>query len=293
MTKISPYRRVFFSPGALEAGEVSRHLRAFAKDLSSSTSPEADLDLVVVMASEVLRDPRCLPAWVGVKTVYLLITDLPEPAVLRFPTIFGLHKPDQRMHVTRDPGAVRRMLISLARDHTWEGIVDAYVLPGRLVAVLGDFRILEVPQARLPVVRKLDADRFAGFEIDHSGSFLHWADGDVHLGPSQMLQAVDPMHLADVEIERYRRSKISSALALMRESAQLRQTDILGLSERHVRRLEKEESRLTVPAAERYAESLNLSLSEFLRELSRTISELRDDAEAHDQVSQSTDVGAG
>jgi transcriptional regulator with XRE-family HTH domain len=86
------------------------------------------------------------------------------------------------------------------------------------------------------------------------------------------------MHLADVEIRRYATSKISTALLTIREGAGLRQHDIDGLSERQVRRLEKEESRLTAEAARNYASSLGCSLDEFLAGLGRRITELRDAA---------------
>jgi hypothetical protein len=239
--------------------------------------PEAPEDLVVASASEILSDGReGLPAWVGSETRYLVLVDVPEPAVLRLPTILAVHKPDQRMHVTRDPRAIPRLLIALHRDHAWEGIVDAYVVGGGLVTVLGDLSTRTFPRAALPRVSGLDCDDFEAFEIDDSGSFLYWPAADAHLGPSQMLQAVDPMALADVEIERYAREKMSLVLLDMRQERGLRQVDIPGLSERHVRRLEKEGARLTVEAAERYAAAFGQSLTELLDEVSQRVGRLAD-----------------
>ena len=85
------------------------------------------------------------------------------------------------------------------------------------------------------------------------------------------------MHLADVEIRRYEMENVSQALRDMRHDRQLKQTEIPGLSERHVRRLEKEETRLTVDAASKFASALELTLSEFLDELSERITALRED----------------
>lgn len=84
------------------------------------------------------------------------------------------------------------------------------------------------------------------------------------------------MYLADVEISRYAKDKTSLVLLDLREEHGLTQAEIDGLSERQVRRLEKEESRLTVDASRKYANALNLPLSEFLRVLASRISELRD-----------------
>lgn len=269
------FRRWFISPEAREVAGLSDALRAFLKDLPEELESSVEQDLVVSTAEEVLSGSE-LPTWRGLETRYLILMDVPESAVLRLPTLLGLHKPDQRMHVTRDPEVIKRVLLSFARDQAWEAILDAYVLGDRLVVVLGDFRVAEFPVERIPGLGARPGPNLADFEIDSSGSFLHWPSLDLHLGASQLLQAVDPMHLADVEIRRYATSKISTALLTIREEAGLRQTDIEGLSERQVRRLEKEESRFTAEAAGSYASALRCSLDEFLGRLSRQVTELRD-----------------
>lgn len=178
--------------------------------------------------------------------------------------------------MTRDAAVVKRVLLSFARDEGWEAILNAYALGDQLVVVLGDFRMAEFPGERIPGLGERLAPSLSEFEVDSSGSFLYWPSLDLHLGASQLLQAVDPMHLADVEIRRYATSKISTALLTIREEADLRQSDIDGLSERQVRRLEKEESRFTGEAAKSYASALGCSLDEFLTRLSRRITELTD-----------------
>ena len=135
-------------------------------------------------------------------------------------------------------------------------------------------RVWKFSVGRLPKVGRFEPAVVRRFEIDSSGSYLHWPDGDVHMGPSQMLQAVDPMHLADVEIRRYEMENVSLALRDMRHDRHLKQTEIPGLSERHVRRLEKEEVRLTVDAANKFADAFELTLSEFRDELSGRITGL-------------------
>ena len=114
------------------------------------------------------------------------------------------------------------------------------------MVVLGDMSVWKFPVRRLPKVRRFEPAVVRRFEIDSAGSFLHWPDRDVHMGPSQVLQAVDPLHLADVEIRRYEMENVSQALLDMRHDPQLKQTEIPGLSERRVRRSEREKIRLTV-----------------------------------------------
>lgn len=278
-----PFRFVHFSTGIREAGLPAGDVAEAVEDLirqPEPVEPEADQDLVVAFGSELIECGHgVLPSWAGAETKYLLLADIPEPAVLRFPTILRVHKPDRRIHISRDRGVVKRLAISLLRDQPWEGIVDAYVLDQALVVVLGDFTIREFPQDRLPVVCELPAADFRNFDIHTSGSYLFWPAADVHMGPSQMLQAVDPMYLTEIEIERYAMEKVSVALRQMREERGLTQGEIAGLSERHVRRLENEEFRLTVDAAESYAETFGASLDEFLDDLSGRVSALRDESE--------------
>ena len=227
-------------------------------------------------ASELIGPKRVtLPNWVDTETRYLVVLDVPEQAVLRLASALRLHKPDQRLQVCRDPLVVKRLVIAFKRPAPWEGILDAYVLEDSLVVVLGDMSVREFPIRRLPQVRRFEPAVLSHFVIDSAGSYLYWPDRDVHMGPSQMLQAVDPMYLADVEIRRYEMEKISLALLDMRNDLQLKQTEILGLSERHVRRLEREETRLTVDAATKFATAFGLTLSGFLDELSGRITALR------------------
>ena len=276
MSDTRPFSRVHLSNrtmGFLPPGPLRRR----ARELIDSEDPDVGRSLVIESASRLLTGGGPdLPDWVDSETRFLVVADVAEPALLRLPAVLGLHKPHLRLHVSRDPGVVKRLVLAQSRSEPWEGIVDAYVFRNSLVVVLGDMTIREFPKQRLPKVGRMTQESFEAFEIEEFGSFLHWASGDVHLGASQLLQAVDPMYLTDVEIRRYAREKVSLALADMRGERGMKQTEIGGLSERHVRRLEKEEVRLTVDAAEKFAAAFELDLSEFLAELSRRLTALGD-----------------
>lgn len=276
MSEASPFRHIFFH-GTVEDCLPDAELRCLARQLSATTCTGPGPTLVVARASELLRPDRVtLPDWVDTETRYLVVLDVPEQTVLRLASILRLHKPDRRLHVCRDPSVVKRFVIALTRPVPWEGILDAYVLEDALVVVLGDMTVREFPIGRLPRVRRLEPAVVGRFAIDSAGSYLYWPDRDVHMGPSQMLQAVDPAYLSDVEIRRYQMENVSQALLDMRKDRQLKQTDIPGLSGRHVRRLEREAARLTVDAATSFAGAFGLTLSGFLDELSERISALRE-----------------
>ncbi len=274
MSDARPFSRIAFC-GKVKDCLPDTKFRSLATQLSATTHPGSAPGVVVALASELIGPDRVgLPGWVDTDTRYLVVVDVPEQAVLRLPSILRLHKPDQRLQLCRDPTVVMRLVIALKRPAPWEGILDAYVLEESLVVVLGDMSVKEFPIERLPQIKRFEPEMLEHFEIDSAGSYLYWPDRDVHMGPSQMLQAVDPMHLADVEIRRYEMERVSLALLDMRKNRQLRQAEIPGLSERHVRRLEKEEVRLTVDAATRFASAFALTLPEFLDELSQRLTAL-------------------
>jgi len=275
MSDARPFSHIDFL-GTVEDCLPDAGFRSLARQLSAATHTGAEPSLLVAQASELIGARRLsLPNWVDTETRYLVVLDVPEQEVLRLASALRLHKPDRRLRVSRDPLIVKRLIIALKRPAPWEGILDAYVLEDSLVVVLGDMSVRQIPIRRLPRVGEFEPAEFRRFEIDSAGSYLYWPHHDVHMGPSQMLQAVDPMYLADVEIRRYEMARVSLALLDMRNDRQLKQTEIPGLSERHVRRLEREQIRLTVKAAARFASAFGLTQSEFLDELSDRITALR------------------
>lgn len=276
MSDAGPFSHIFFS-GTVEDCLPDAEFRSLARQLAAATQTGPAPGLVVARASELIgRDRLKLPDWLDTETRYLVVMDVPEQAALHLASVLRLHKPDQRLRVCRDPSVVKRLVIALKRPAPWEGILDAYMLEDSLVVILGDMTIRKFPVGKLPKVACFPSAVLNNFEIDSSGSFLYWPDRNVHMGPSQMLQAVDPMYLAEVEIRRYEMENVSQALEDMRNDRQLKQAEILGLSERHVRRLEKEKARLTVYAATKFSSAFGLSLSGFLDELSARITALRE-----------------
>lgn len=274
MDEIRRFDRIAFHGSVVEY--LPKALKSEAAVLESVVADDTGLSLVVARASEILSTaPWTLPSWVDTGTQHLVVLDVPEQTIPRLVTILRLHKPDQRLHISRDPKVAKRVVLALSRSAPWEGIVDAYVISDLLCVLLGDMTVREFPKKELPGLRNVSRKVFEHFTIDSAGSFLHWPDLDLHMGPSQMLQAVDPAYLADVEIERYAMENVSQALYDMRVERGLRQADIDGLSDRHVRRLENEQTRLSVDAAETYARVFGQDLGELLDELSKRVTVLR------------------
>lgn len=228
----------------------------------------------VVAASEMLRPiPSKLPTLnARAETRYLVLIDAPEPALVRLPRVLGLNRPEYRLHQTRDAGALRRLLVALAREEPMLGIVDAYVTGADLHVLTGDFEFRCFPMGRIPALSRLASAHRSRFTLDEDGSYLHWPAGDVHLGVSQILQEVDPAFMGDVAIRRSEHDRLGPALRAIREERGLRQSDITGIGERQVHRLETGVSRLRYASAQKFAKAFRMTASALLTELAQRAS---------------------
>jgi hypothetical protein len=260
----------YLSPAALAGAELPPALRKVARRLAADGSAGLVAPVVAAYGSEIADGAVRLPAWAGGSdTRFLLVLDVPDAVVPRVFSALDLRRPDRRVHLTRDPGAVRRLVVSAVRVDPALGIVDAVLWRGTLHLVTGDLRFRAFPADRLPVVGTLPEAERARFTIGADGSRLHWDAGDVDLGVSQILQEADPMYLADVAIERNSADRTGTALRRLREERGLRQVDIPGLSERQVRRIEDGISRLRMATTETFAAAFGMSVRELLDAVAR------------------------
>ncbi|HEV3051803.1 MAG TPA: DUF2442 domain-containing protein [Longimicrobium sp.] len=253
--------------------KLPRHIRAAIAGVNAQALKEP---VAVLCASELLASGRNnLPAWSSAsETRYLLIADVPEPALVRLPRILGVRRPDYRMYVTRDAGTIHRLIIGLSRRQPVLGIVDAYPLGGEFHVLTADFELRCFPIRKLPILARLGAADLAQFSVDEDGSYLHWPAHDLHIGVSQLLQEVDPAFMADVAMERNEYDNTGVALRAMREERSLKQSEIPGISARQVSRVEAGVSRLRYSAAQKFAAAFGMETGALLDQLGRRASAL-------------------
>jgi hypothetical protein len=267
----------FISAKLQTAAALSAPLKRVARQIGARGGAGLTAPVIAGFASEfILPMPGDrLPRRRGASTRYLAVIDVPEPALMRLPGVLELRRPEYRLHVTRDVGVVRRLLVSSLREDARLGVVDAYVLGDSLVVLTGDFELRSFPIVRVPALASIPPAERSAFEVDADGSFLHWPAHDLHLGVSQLLQAADPAFLVDIEIERNSNDFSGRALRTIREERGLRQADVPGLSERQVRRIEDGVSRLRPASARSFADALEMTVAELLAEIGRRATRLR------------------
>ncbi|HET7274103.1 MAG TPA: helix-turn-helix transcriptional regulator [Longimicrobiaceae bacterium] len=275
---------MYFSPAIRESPDIRLNLwRAVDSTQPRLEDESAEFPVIFVAASDILGGEVWRPPLSAMtsESRYVIIADVPIPALARLSSVFDLRRPDQRMHVTKDHLAIKRLLIARCRVNPMEGIGDAYLLGKSLTLLLGDVTIRSFPVSKIPVLHGMNWDDISNFEIDEDGSFLLWPEADLHLGVSQLLQAVDPSYLADIEVRRFPASAaIGEMVSEIRDLKGLRQRDIDGMSERHVRRIEQGVARLTGDTAARLARAFDIELHEFLAQVSQAATASRTPAES-------------
>jgi hypothetical protein len=112
--------------------------------------------------------------------------------------------------------------------------------------------------------------------MDEDGSYLHWPGPDIHIDLDAIRVAKDPSALTEAIVEKARHdNRYGAAIAVVRLAAGLKQSDIEGLSERQVRRIEKGEG-TTSEALRLLAAAHCMKLDDYFKAVAENVS----DAEA-------------
>ncbi len=145
-------------------------------------------------------------------------------------------------------------------------IVDAR-LDGRLLTVTDaelQRHVIDVDRVR--PLKTMTASELAAFTIQRNGRYLSWSDGDVEMTLQGLRQASDEAYRALTGVEDLKRATgYGQAIRRVREHYQVRQSDVPGLSERQLRRLETGVTAPTLDAMQALADRLGLPLKEFLQ----------------------------
>jgi hypothetical protein len=222
-----------------------------------------------------IPDDSVARQWEGADTKYLLFLEtLPVEAVAsRLPRL-NIRNP-HRLHVTAEHDVrsiaelVYRLLSGMAKESGAPAIVDAWVENEQLVLLSPSFDRLSVPLEKLARFIGTAESKIKSLEIDEDGRFLHWPHADVHLGWRQLEQIIDPASaLGDKQKTAEFNHSYGAAIRSLREATGLKQSDIAGVTDRHLRRVEHGELPASKAMLEALAEAHGRSLEDYLKELS-------------------------
>jgi len=185
-----------------------------------------------------------------------------------------LHRADLRTlkytHIHREHGLPRRVLNAWKLGCQDLLIADAIALEDRLIVLSCDLNRIEVPWSSISVLARMKREGRARFHIASDGSYLHWPEGDIHLGIEAFREAVDPVFREKaLRHEQISLEQFGLAVTVLRERHGVRQGAVPGLSSRQVRRIERGEGFPRVSTLEKLAQAHGLSLNEYLERLAQ------------------------
>lgn len=158
--------------------------------------------------------------------------------------------------------AAAKLVSKMNREHKLQA--NATVAGDRLIVISCEPMTYELGFDQIPALSKLPASERCNFEIAQDGSFIWWPSRDIHLDLDAIRSVVDPGWRR--KSERLRRAHgraYGAAIATMRRERGLKQTEVPGISERQLRRIEQSGA-VSVRTLKQLAEAHHVSLEDYM-----------------------------
>jgi hypothetical protein len=187
----------------------------------------------------------------------------------------------RNMLVHSDSSTPHRVLSAWLRNAQTELVAEAKVMGDRLIVVSCEPKTYEVRFDQMPALKKVQPQHRKSLELAEDGSFIHWPSADIHLDLDAIRAVIDPKWRK--KSERLREShgrEYGAAIAALRRDHGLRQTDIAGVSERQLRRIE-ESGAVSVRTLEILARAHKMTLPHYMDAVARRLRASISDATAN------------
>jgi hypothetical protein len=181
----------------------------------------------------------------------------------------------RNMLVHSDSRVPRRVLAAWQHNAQAELIANATVADARLILISCEPKTYEVGFDQIPALKKMAPSERRNFEIAEDGSFIWWPSADIHLDLDAIKSVVDPVWRR--KSERLRRThgrEYGAAIAALRKERGLKQTEVPGISERQLRRIEQSGA-VSVRTLKQLAEAYGMALEDYLNAVASKIQHSR------------------
>jgi Helix-turn-helix len=134
--------------------------------------------------------------------------------------------------------------------------------------------IWTIPFEVMPALQKIPPDQRQHFELDSDGSFLYWESTDTHIDLESLRASIDPELKAKLNAEKVLHDKrFGKAIASVRKSLKLKQTDIGTVSAKQISRIEKG-ARPKLETLKLLAQAHGLEINDYLEKVAQAIAAL-------------------
>jgi hypothetical protein len=179
-------------------------------------------------------------------------------------------RPFNMPYVAPDFSALRRLIQARVQGAEDQLIASASVDAGELFVWSCEPKLYRCAVNKLTSLAALSEAQQKDVQVSATGTRLHWDAGDIDLTLDAIRDLIDPeYHKAQKASWRKEAVRYGKAVARLRRDFKLKQSDIKGLSERQVRRLEEGDSVPQLATLEKLAKAHEMDLSEYLERLAR------------------------
>lgn len=177
--------------------------------------------------------------------------------------------------VHSDTQVLPRILNAYSIEAEQELIADARIINHQLIVLNCAGNTYDVPFADLETIGIQTESDIRNFTIEEDGSYLYWPTADIHLDIQSIREMTDDIFKEKAKIERLQSDKtFGQAIATFRKQHNLKQSDIQGLSTRHIRRIEKGANTKTT-SLKHFAQAHNLTLNAYLNALANLMQTIK------------------
>ena len=153
-------------------------------------------------------------------------------------------------------------------------IANATVMGNSLLVFSCAMEKLEISFDVLPILKTIQIADRGNFNISEEGSYLHWPKLDIHLDLDALRYAIDPNIKRQFDAYKLTHDQLfGKAIAALRKQYKLRQSDIMGLSERQVSRIEKGEG-TKVETLNLFAQAHKMELNDYLEAVANLMEDI-------------------
>ena len=158
----------------------------------------------------------------------------------------------------------------------WEAqdqlIANATQIGDRLLVVSCALEKIEVAFNDLPSLKVIPEEERGNFILAEEGSYLYWPQSDIHLDLEALRYVVDPAVKMRMDTEKLMHDQqFGKAIARLRKEHHLKQSDIKGLSERQVSRIEQGGT-TRVETLQLFAQAHHMNLNDYLNAVANLMS---------------------
>jgi hypothetical protein len=163
-----------------------------------------------------------------------------------------------------DLAVPRRVLTAWKHRAEKQLIANATVVDDKLLIMSCEPQTIEIAFDSIRALARIPLKQRNVFTISDDGSYIHWPASDTHLDLDAIRSVIDPNWRDECDARTVAHNKtFGQRVAMLRRHCGLRQSDIAGLSERQVRRIEAGEAP-TADALRFLAASHNMDLAAYL-----------------------------